>query len=588
MVKNENIFLGSGASLTLVPEIDLYLTVLNTSGNADGTSAELTLATDYGHIALVPDLYVGCTVDFYDASALTPSVPTSTHIIKSNAFDPATGLNTITLASGTGYGSTGGSASNLYATGDYLTIRGYGAPCYGLERTNLGVQSHLGGYASLNADNWLGIIESATFPNIEQELKQINLALGSTRNVSHQYKGIRTASGGSINLVMNTGAMLYYALGKCTSLTCDLFDDAATNDWTGSTANYSLINTGNESTVTGVISGGTGVSVTYSTDDFVDEGPIFYKVANGTNLLLPALIKGDDAADMDSLAPSRSDPTITNPIKYIFGECNTSDLPSFALEQTIVKDPSTAVGYVTTADESESATGADHESTNFTRIARGNRVNSLTLTASEGEEMKMTLDLNTRAVESITKLYNQNGQDSKYVSRAGQSDNFELFNYNEGTEFMTPFFFSSGKFTIYGQEFLKMNSMTLTINNSLIDKRYMGGHRDIKEALAGQRLYELQFTAVVTDDLIFTQLLNEVENIGTDLASGSTLPADGLIEFEFLKDNGEYVKIHLKNYLLDTATWTIPDDKGPVTIEGTVKPRSLELCEVNTHWVLQG
>jgi hypothetical protein len=101
-------------------------------------------------------------------------------------------------------------------------------------------------------------------------------------------------------------------------------------------------------------------------------------------------------------------------------------------------------------------------------------------------------------------------------------------------------------------------------------------------------LYELQFTAVVTDDLIFTQLLNEVENVGTSSAGGSTLPADGKIEIEFEKDNGEYVKIHLKNYLLDTATWTIPDDKGPVTIEGTVKPRSLDTCEVKTHWILQG
>tara|TARA_R110000824_G_scaffold152721_1_gene324030 strand:- start:4823 stop:6547 length:1725 start_codon:yes stop_codon:yes gene_type:complete len=574
MVKNENIFLGSGASLTLVPEIDLYLKIATTS-----SSTVLTLDTTYDWLLLVPDLYVGCTVDFYDDSAATPTVPTSTHIIKANS------TNTITLAAGTGFEAVGGGTTATdYAAGDYITIRGYGAPCYGMERDSAGAISTTGTYASLNADNWLGIIETATFPNVEQELKQINLALGATRNVSHQYKGIRTASGGSVNLVMNTGAMLYYALGKCTSITCNLFGDPTTSRRTAA-VDYSVINSGNVSAGSNLIAAATSAQRTFN--DFTDEGPIFYKSQQGTTTLLPQLLPTDADSDMEHLAPSTTTATlVTNPIKYTFDECNNSDLPSFALEQTIVKDPSTASGYVTNADFSETATGADHESKNFTRIARGNRVNTLTLAANEGEEMKMTLDLNTRAVESVTKLYNQNSLDSKYVSRAGEEENFNLFNYNEGTEFMTPFFFSSGKFTIYGQEFLKMSSMTLTINNSLIDKRYMGGHRDIKEALAGQRLYELQFSAVVTDDMLFTQLLNEVENVGTSSAPSTTTA--GLIEFEFEKDNGEYVKLHLKNYLIDTATWNIPDDKGPITIDATVKPRSLSLCEVNTHWVLQG
>ena len=578
MAKNENIFLGSGASLTMVPEIDLYLKIATTS-----SSTVLTLdASFYDWLLLVPDLYVGCTVDFYDLSAATsPLSPTSTHNIKSNT------TTTITLASGTGFEAAGGGTSATdYATGDYIVIRGYGAPCYGMKRDDTGAHSTSGTWASLNADNWLGIVESATFPNIEQELKQINLALGSTRNVSHQYKGVRTASGGSINLVMNTGAWLYYALGKCTEITANMFGDPITGG-NANTAGYSVINTGNASVGANLIAGGTSAPRTF--DDFTDEGPIFYRTAQGTNRLLPQPLRTDLATDMEHLHVSSTTATaITNPIIYTFGECNNSDIPSFALEQTIAKDPSSISGYQTNADVSETATGADNESKNFTRIARGNRVNTLSMSASEGEEMKMTLDLNTRAVESITDLYRKNGEDSKYVSRGAEENNFDLFNYNQGTEFMTPFFFSTGKFTIYGQEFLKMNSLTLTINNNLIDKRYMGGHRDIKEALAGQRLYELQFTAVVTDDLIFNQLLNEVENVGTDPAGGSTAVADGKIEIEFEKDNGEYVKIHLKNYLLDTATWTIPDDKGPVTIEGTVKPRSLDTCEVKTHWILQG
>ena len=582
MVKNENIFLGSGASLTMVPEIDLYLKIATSSGSADGTSAELTLHGDYNWVLLVPDLYVGCTVDFYDHSAATPTVPTSTHTIKSNT------TNTITLASSTGFGTSGGGHSSTYAANDYIIIRGYGAPCYGMKLNDSGAADSSGTWASLNADNWLGIVESATFPNVEQELKQINLALGSTRNGSHQYKGIRPASGGNINLVMNTGAMLYYALGKCTEITANMYSDSAANYYSSPANDIPLIATANARGTSKPISGGSSTATTFSA--FTNSGPLFYRTAKGMQTLLPSLLPSDwvstSTSNMEPLHVPADATTITNPITYTFGECNSSDLPSFALEQTIVKDPSTISGYQTNADFSESASGADNESKNFTRIARGNRVNTLTMAASEGEEMKMTLDLNTRAVESVTKLYNQNSLDSKYTSRGGVTNNFHLFNYNEGTEFMTPYFFSTGKFTIYGQEFLKMNSLTLTINNNLIDKRYMGGHRDIKEAIAGQRLYELQFTAVVTDDMLFTQLLNEVENVGETSAPASTTA--GKIEIEFEKDNTEHVKIHLKNYLLDTLTWTIPDDKGPITVEGTVKPRSLDTCSVKTHWILQG
>ena len=135
MVKNENIFLGSGASLTMVPEIDLYLKIATSSGSADGTSAELTLHADYNWVLLVPDLYVGCTVDFYDHSDATPTVPTSTHTIKSNT------TTTITLASSTGFGASGGGHSSTYATNDYIIIRGYGAPCYGMKLNDSGAQS---------------------------------------------------------------------------------------------------------------------------------------------------------------------------------------------------------------------------------------------------------------------------------------------------------------------------------------------------------------------------------------------------------------------------------------------------------------
>ena len=46
---------------------------------------------------------------------------------------------------------------------------------------------------------------SATFPNLEVEMKQMNLSLGGSET-THQYKGIETASGGNLGLVVNHGA----------------------------------------------------------------------------------------------------------------------------------------------------------------------------------------------------------------------------------------------------------------------------------------------------------------------------------------------------------------------------------------------
>ena len=43
-----------------------------------------------------------------------------------------------------------------------------------------------------------------------------------------------------------------------------------------------------------------------------------------------------------------------------------------------------------------------------------------------------------------------------------------------------------------------------------------------------------------------------------------------------------------QDYFLNSANFTIPEDRGPITVEGTIMPRTLNSCTVKTHWVLQG
>ena len=558
MAGNENIFLGSGASLVMIPEHHIEF-IVRTSGNtANNTNEFETQAAWRTNKQFIPNLYVGCIMDIYQAGVLKDSL-----IIASNT---ATQINTTT------------STAHSMGTGDVIRIRKYGAPSMGiLDGTN----------HHLNADNFLGLIESATFPQVEQEMKQMNLALGGTRNITHQYRGIRSSSGGSLNYIIHSGAMLYYALGKCTNINAVFHTHVSrpipTDMFTSATVGDIILHT-KPAVGTFTPHGTNHQDVTA----FNETGPFFYKTKkNPTNpnsgsahdasqVLVPPILNLQSVeADFSVLKiPANTTNPATNLITYTFEELDTSELPSFSLEQNIAKDPNELRTDSTDTDVTESR--------NFVRIARGNRIASMTISASEGEEMKMTAELNTRAVESIRRLM---AAGTTYQGRAGVEDNAQLFNWNGtlGTDMAAPFFFSAGTFSILGEPFAKMSSLNLTINNNLIDKRYMGGHRDIKEALAAQRTYEIQGTAVVTDDALFNEIFVEAENIGeaADLS-------DGLIQLKFTKDNTEEIVLEFKNYFIDTANWTIPDDKGPVTVEFTVRPRNLHRCTVKTGYVLQG
>lgn len=610
---NSNIFLGSGASTVLVPEHDLAISNVA----QDTANANILHFTDFATTyELVTNLYIGCEFEIYND---TDDTLISTHTIKSNTGNTLTSTSTV--------------AAFANDKRHRIIIKGYGSPSPSKPANSK---------QRLNADNWIGIAETITFPTLEQELKQMNLGLGGTRNFSYQYKGIRTASGGSLALTANNGSWLYYALGGINTIdytaatgsiaevstasanvvlaaTFDTSDAIIALDTAtdldklviGMTATSTNISSGqtisaidydaNAITLSANPDGaGTNEDVTFaipaanrelflasgndlvfvpdganatsgvqqSVDaDIVNTGPIMYRTVKGSTEILPPYnpILYPTIANMNVVDR-------TQMITYTLEEGNTSDLPSFTLEQSLSKDPN-----VLTTD----ATTTTDESTSFTRIARGNRVNTLTLEAAEGEEVKFNVDINSRLVDSITDIYKKANTDPTYEARNGVPVNDDLFNWNAGTNSGAPFFFSSGSLEAFGQQFLKVSSVSVEIANNLQDKRYMGGHRDMKEGLAAQRAYTITFSAIVTDDEIYRHFLNEAETTGTAAAN--------LIKLRFDKeDNNEFIDLQFKNYFLDTANWTIPDDKGPVTIEATIKPRDLHSCTIGTDWVILG
>ena len=528
---NTDTFLGSGASLTFVPEHDLYIEAQVTPA-ADQTTAQIKTST-LGHLDLVVDMYIGCTLEFYSCSALVTasSAPADNLLVSSHTVTSNT-IDTFHFTPALGEGD---------ATSYYI-LKGYGAPC----------PAPISGTSKkrLNADHWLGLLESSAFPNVEVEMKQLNLSLGGSRNWTHQYKGIETASGGNLALMANHGTWLYYALGNCSAIGGNITLTGSDNADSYHTADTA--------------------SKVYSepSANHLSQGPMFYR-SNSASKLFPPLLPSDLANNVDLLTiPSTS----SQLIQYTFTEANGSILPSFSLEHSMAKDPTSLLTQTSGTITPEDLT--------FVRIARGNRVNTLTLTANENEEVKMTMDLNTRTVTRIPR-------DEAFEARNGVTTNASLFNFNNDIEsFLEPFFFSSGTFSAFGQTFLKVTNLTLTINNNLMDKRYIGvGNKSIKEGIPAQRTYELAFTAMITDDSVFHELLNQTE-AATD---GTT----NLITLNFTKPTGsgatqESMQIRLQDYMLSQANITVPEDKSIITLEGTIMPRTLKDCIVNTHHVLLG
>jgi len=659
MVVNE-IFLGSGASITKVPELDILIKTANTGNDV----SSITIHNDFtDNFSLVNNLYVGCTLKKYNTSSkahesthrITKNTDTTIDFFPSanmgNAHDfyfvienygapcpaPKSGsgtahtkatttilfnsdtltdynnlavvLSVVPTSAGTtavpkvvSFDTTGSQsysgnahlnvAANLeeavitaentreeYATvftaevnslanvsavrngASVVITNEFGGTTLATTKTLLDGNAHSTNEITINntigsstagapvgkslmSDNWLGIAESITFPTTEIEMKQTNLSLGGSRNWTYQYKGIETAGTADLNLIANHGTWLYYFFGKCSGIS--IADNvpsgtAPTSEYVAESEDALYVNYGNTT----------------------DTGPLFFRSIR-TVMTPPVDITTETLSDLDKVValPAMSNGSIQNAITYTFEEQNADVLPSFALEQVFSKLPSTNTYRTNTAN--------DDEDTNFVKIARGCRVNTLSMTANENEEVKFNISCNTRNVHTLDKT-------ESYDARRGVVDETRFFNFTSVDEFREPFFFSDGTLKAFSQDFFKIISLNLTMNNTLTDKRFLGiGNKSVQDAIPAQRTYEIQITGYVTDDKLYNELINNTENTQNN------------IELTFTKANGENIKLKFKDYFLSANEFPMSDDKGPIEVTGTIMPRNLVECTVKTHWQLLG
>lgn len=428
-----------------------------------------------------------------------------------------------------------GSAITVSDSNDFFVLKRYGAP---LPAPKSGTVKRLA------ADNWLGIIDSLTFPENEVETKQQNLFVGGSRNYTYAYKGIETAGAADVGVVANHGAWLYYFFGNATVSATLISSDNAASDIAADTADKFYLNPDRSSIANH------------------RKAPLFYR-SIGTVMTPPVAGMDDAHTDLDVLDPPvLSGTSLSKGITYTFTEEDGDDLPSFALEQSFSKLPAT--------NPYRTETGAASETLNFVRIARGLRVNTLTLTANENEELKMSMNMMCRNLHTLE-------QTESYEARRDVEAETSFINYSSVDSFREPFFFSDGAINMFGQQLLKITNFTLTMSNTLTDKRFVGmGSRKVKDAIPAQRTYEMTFTAMVTDNRMYEELLNTSETSGSE------------ITLAFTKGNGEKINLAFDKYFLTSNSWPMPEDKGPIMVEGTIQARSIGTCTALTHWILQG
>jgi len=430
------------------------------------------------------------------------------------------------------------------------------------------------------SNNWVGLTNSIGIPQIEQETKQMNLSLAGSRNYSYQYRGMETAGAASIDVNLNHGSWLFYAFGNLSSATSTNGGDKT------HTNNFQTVDSAptNHILYAGV---NTGTDTDRASSGHSSNGK-FHRVLKGTQTLCPPLLPNTSAYLVT--LPSENNGALNNGITYTFGERNDNKLPSFALEMLTQKgsvlDGTSRSLMVDRNSYSESV---------YAQLYPGCVVSDMQLTANENEEVKATINLNVKRVFEaeggyVGKCYDSTNNDTSefknLLNFGGQTGRGTGTNCDITQSFIDPFFFSNGSISLFGQEFLKVSSFTLSVQNSLTDKRYVGQYnRQIKSYVPGQRTYEISMQALVTDRRIFDELRRQSPHRFTlgETDDGS----NAKIVLLFTKDNGEQIRLEFDDYLISAATWPIQDDRGPVQVDFTIMPLRVGTLNATTHWVMQ-
>ena len=429
--------------------------------------------------------------------------------------------------------------------------------------------SATGGNPRLLSDTWIGLTDTVSLPTTSIEVKPINISSGS-RNIAYNLKGAETTAGGNFTVSANHFTWLYYALGNM-----DITDAGGKHDIVVPAVDAGELGTVVTSINSSNLSSSSGNNFIYdvSSGGHANAGKKFYRVVGNT--ICPPIHRVHDDYETDDLKAINH--TLTNKITYAFSESNNQTLPTFAMEYTLKKPSSMST---VAADVS----GAGLSETVYSKIFPGCMVDSLGISATAGQPITMNVGFTPKKTFTAP---------NNYETANGTTDLKDWVNFgspqggaaNVTESQLLPFFFSDGTIEMFGQDYIRIESIELTINNALVEKRFIGRTDNRSTThMPSQRTYSLAFTGLVTDNAIFEELRN---TSATSLGGTS----GNEIKLNFTKDtatNDETLEMVFQDYLVTVADFPLSNDKGPVMVSWTIQPLQLTTCNHVTNWVIQG
>jgi len=363
---------------------------------------------------------------------------------------------------------------------------------------------------------WIpGVYESVDTPDPEMAIEPKRfMGTQSKRNFAMAYKGQQTLSGALSGIILLNGIPLRYPIGKVVTTPSSVSGVVLLNG----AAKKGAIFVGLDGGDVGDVAVGDYINI----DDgstLVSEvrRVIAIPVSGKYKLNAPLQFNHDDNV---SVAECHSDATYT----HVISESVSLDTVSW---------------HVHMRDSGETVAN------DFDRRYVGGMIGSAAINAEEGGLVTMSWD----SVNFLDMVHNQNNQVGSQLysgaSVAATMPRYALMQkidvadvgqpgLNDGTGFPTtePYYFSQGQIKLFGQEFARVRSFSLSISNGeepryYISRSGMGRHRGPSEIFEGPREYTMSCTVTLPDSAgatssdqatameLFKQLLLEGDAGGT-------------------------------------------------------------------------
>lgn len=267
-------------------------------------------------------------------------------------------------------------------------------------------------------------------------------------------------------------------------------------------------------------------------------------------------------------------------------------LPSFAIESSIRTHNT---GSFNASNEGLAAPGSVNDSKQLTRVWKGCKVKDFSLAADADAEVKLTVNFDALYCYTDTGRLEDSNKGDRYTAHrmfenVGNSTvNRKKAGIAPNTE--KPFFFYNGQISSFGVNIAQVTNFALSGNNnaeaiytirgnshaesrntagSSLEQIPFGGSRNANIMIEKAMEYELSMTVIASDPLIWHEFrTNRTHNFTEPITLTLTKAGAGT--------NREEVIIVIDDYIIDSAPLPIPEDKGVIKSELTIKPKHVRV-----------